>query len=196
MPNRIIHESICSSETLGKISGDEERMFWRLVVIADDYGRIEGRLHVLRARCFQETFDRIAPDDVERWVAALVDAQLVARYEVAGRPYLQILSWAAKQRVRNARPKYPPPPDACKVVPLAASRRASPPVAALNGSYPDPIQSDLEALSKTAPGEAGTEQQLAAAAGGDGEKLGPLRSLMQHTALGARLKAQAAEGET
>lgn len=39
MPNRILKESITTSETLDSLSAEEERLFYRLLVICDDYGR-------------------------------------------------------------------------------------------------------------------------------------------------------------
>ena len=36
MPSRIIKESITTSESLSEVSADAERLFWRLVVKADD----------------------------------------------------------------------------------------------------------------------------------------------------------------
>ena len=37
MPSRIIKESITTSESLSEVSADAERLFWRLVVKADDF---------------------------------------------------------------------------------------------------------------------------------------------------------------
>lgn len=38
MPSRIIKESITTSESLSEVSAEAERLFWRLVVKADDFG--------------------------------------------------------------------------------------------------------------------------------------------------------------
>lgn len=43
MPNRMIKESICTSETLAQLTPEEERLFYRLLVNADDFGRFDGR---------------------------------------------------------------------------------------------------------------------------------------------------------
>lgn len=37
MPSRIIKESITTSESLSEVSADAERLFWRLVVKAEDW---------------------------------------------------------------------------------------------------------------------------------------------------------------
>lgn len=52
MPDRIIKESICTSDTLNALSDFEERFWWRLVVNCDDYGRFDARTAVLKSRLF------------------------------------------------------------------------------------------------------------------------------------------------
>ena len=44
MPNRVIKESICTSDTLDHLSADEERFFYRLLVQVDDFGGHGGRV--------------------------------------------------------------------------------------------------------------------------------------------------------
>ena len=43
MPNRILKESIRTSDTIGELSWFEEVLFYRLIVSCDDYGRFDGR---------------------------------------------------------------------------------------------------------------------------------------------------------
>jgi hypothetical protein len=43
MPNRNIKESILTSDTLDILTAEEERLFYRLIVICDDYGRTESK---------------------------------------------------------------------------------------------------------------------------------------------------------
>lgn len=43
MPNRIIKESICTSDTLSRLSDFQENFFYRLIVSVDDYGRLDAR---------------------------------------------------------------------------------------------------------------------------------------------------------
>ena len=49
MPNRIIKESICTSDTIDQLSPEEEIFFYRLIVNCDDYGRMDARPQILRA---------------------------------------------------------------------------------------------------------------------------------------------------
>lgn len=42
MPNRIIKESICVSESIDSLSWFDEVFFYRLIVNCDDYGRLDA----------------------------------------------------------------------------------------------------------------------------------------------------------
>ena len=48
MPNRIIKESVCRSDSIDSLSWFEEVLFYRLIVVCDDYGRFDGRPGVSR----------------------------------------------------------------------------------------------------------------------------------------------------
>ena len=52
MPNRILKESICTSDTIDQLSWFEEVFFYRLIVNCDDYGRMDARPAILKARLF------------------------------------------------------------------------------------------------------------------------------------------------
>ena len=52
MPNRIIKESICRSDSIDSLSWFEEVLFYRLIVVCDDYGRFDGRPAVVKGSCF------------------------------------------------------------------------------------------------------------------------------------------------
>lgn len=109
MPNRILKESICTSDTLEALSPEEERLFYRLMVQCDDYGRFEARPAIVRARCFPLKVDSISDADVGQWISALERAGLLAVYSVGGRPYLQMVTWDRHQQRRAKVSKYPDP---------------------------------------------------------------------------------------
>lgn len=109
MPNRILYEKVCVSETLAMLSGDEERFFYRLLVQCDDYGRFDARPLVLRARCFALQLGSVSDADVQAWLSALERVGLVLLYSHEGRPYLEIATWATYQQTRAKRSKYPDP---------------------------------------------------------------------------------------
>ena len=52
MPNRIIKESICTSDTIDQMSWFEECFWHRLIVNCDDYGRFDARPAVLIIKAF------------------------------------------------------------------------------------------------------------------------------------------------
>ena len=110
MPNRILKESICVSDTIDELTWFEEVCFYRLIVNCDDYGRFDGRAAVLKNRLFplKESVTLRAVSDA---INKLASVGLVALYEYDGRPYLRIPTWARHQNVRAKRSKYPEPPD-------------------------------------------------------------------------------------
>ena len=55
MPNRILKESICSSDSINELSWFEECLFYRLIVNCDDYGRFDGRTAIIKNRLFPLT---------------------------------------------------------------------------------------------------------------------------------------------
>ena len=52
MPNRILKESVCTSDSVNKLSWFEEVLFYRLIVNCDDYGRFDGRVSIIKNRLF------------------------------------------------------------------------------------------------------------------------------------------------
>lgn len=107
MGNRIIKESICSSDTLDGLSWFEEVFFYRLIVNCDDYGRMDARPAILKARLFP--LKDIRPQQIEQAVDRLASAGIVDRYTANGQSYLQIVTWSKHQTVRNKKSKYPEP---------------------------------------------------------------------------------------
>ena len=49
MPNRILKESVCTSDSIDSLSWFEECLFYRLIVNCDDYGRFDGRVAVIKS---------------------------------------------------------------------------------------------------------------------------------------------------
>ena len=52
MPNRIIKESICTSDDIDRLSWFEEVVWYRLIVNCDDFGRFDGRPAIIKNRLF------------------------------------------------------------------------------------------------------------------------------------------------
>lgn len=113
MPNRIIGGGICASDTLQALADNAEAevLFYRLLVVADDFGRFDGRLAVIRAACFPLRTETTLTQKIGHWLTALERVRLIRRYEVDGKPYLLINKWEQHQRIRAVRAKYPDPPQ-------------------------------------------------------------------------------------
>jgi len=113
MPNRIIKESICTSDNIDQLSAFHETVFYRLMVNCDDYGRMDARPKILSSRLFPLKDIRAA--QMEEALRALTSAELVILYEVDGKPFLQMKTWDRHQQVRAKKSKYPSPDEGiCK----------------------------------------------------------------------------------
>jgi hypothetical protein len=111
MPNRILKESITTSCEVDNLSAEEERFFYRLIVICDDFGRMDARPPVLRARCYPLKLDSIKDKDIEKWLKALVEQKLIFIYKVNGKPFLQMTTWDKHQQKRAKKSKFPAPDE-------------------------------------------------------------------------------------
>lgn len=108
MPNRILKETICYSESIKSLSWFQEVFFYRMIVNADDFGRLDGRLEMLQARLFPLRRD-ITEKAIKDSLDALTTAGMVFPYMVDNKPYLQLTAWEDHQQVRAKRSKFPAP---------------------------------------------------------------------------------------
>lgn len=109
MPNRILKDSICTSDSINLLSDKAEILFYRLLVQCDDHGLFDGRISVIRARCFPLRVDAVKDKDVDKWLGELVAAEIVVPYQSGGKPYIAMKSWTDHQQVRATHSKYPIP---------------------------------------------------------------------------------------
>lgn len=107
MPNRILKESICTSDNLDRLRAEEEVFFYRLLVNCDDFGRMDARAQILKAKCYPLRTEKIALDQINLWLAALVNADLIIVYQVDDGLYLQVCKWHKHQQRRANKSKYP-----------------------------------------------------------------------------------------
>ena len=110
MPNRIIKETICTNEQIDQLSPFEETFFYRLIVNADDYGRMDGRPSILRARLFP--LKSLRDDQIEKALCTLSTVELVRLYNVHGKPFVSLTGWERNQSIRAKKSKYPSPEEA------------------------------------------------------------------------------------
>ena len=113
MPNRVLKESICTSENIDKLPAFAETFFYRLIVNCDDFGRMDARPKVLAARLFP--LKELRVNQVEDALRKLTLAELVTLYEVDGKPFLQLNTWDRHQQKRAQNSKYPGIEDATLV---------------------------------------------------------------------------------
>ena len=104
MPNRLLKEGIVDSSLIDNLTAEEEVFFYRLLVVSDDFGRMDARTAILKSRCFP--LKEFKTEKIDGWLRSLVRHGLVTMYKVDDKPYLQILKW--EQRVRS-KGKYPSP---------------------------------------------------------------------------------------
>lgn len=110
MPNRIIKDSIRTSDTINSLGWFEECLFYRLIVSCDDYGRFDGRTAIIKGTCFPLK-DSVTVKSLDDALSKLVTAGLVSYYEVDGKPYLSLPTWEHHQNVRAHKSKYPSPEE-------------------------------------------------------------------------------------
>lgn len=109
MPNRIIKESICTSDDINELTSEQEVFFYRLIVNCDDYGRFDARADIIRSRLYPLKVDKVKIKDIESWLAALINKKMVMVYDVDGKKYLQITNWGSHQQIRAKKSKFPAP---------------------------------------------------------------------------------------
>ena len=107
MPDRMLKESITTSENINALTYGAEVFFYRLLVHVDDYGLIDGRASVLRSLLFPLRDLSVAT--VEGYIKELCDANLVSRYVVGEKPYLEIRTFLKHQTLKFHKRGCPPP---------------------------------------------------------------------------------------
>lgn len=115
MASRVIRGDIVSSRSLSRVSWQADWLFHKLILAADDFGRMDGRPALIRAQCMPLRDVPLA--DIEAWLVELESCDgsgkgPVLRYEMDGSPYLQLVNWEkyfSKQK-RAARSQFPAPP--------------------------------------------------------------------------------------
>lgn len=147
MPNRILKESICTSENVDQLSAFEETVFYRLIVNCDDYGRMDGRPKILISKLFP--LKEVRVKQMEDALRALTSAELVTLYTVDGKPFLQMKTWDKHQQMRAKKSKYPAPADGVPSTDINCNQMIS----SDSECSRNPIQSEYETESN--PNDAG-----------------------------------------
>ena len=133
MPNRIIKESLCSSEKISSLSDFEFRLWIGLITQVDDAGRGDARPAIIKGRVFPFR-ERLSIKDIDAALQALAAKGCVSLYTVGGK----FPGWAKHQRIRDCKPKFPGPDESDTLQDSAASCGELPQVAALIQSESNP----------------------------------------------------------
>lgn len=108
MPNRILRESICTSDSIDRLSWFEEALFYRLIVSCDDFGRFDGRAAVIKSRLFPLK-ENLTLKTVETALHGLANAGLITLYMFEGKRFLCLPTWGKYQTQRAKVSKFPAP---------------------------------------------------------------------------------------
>lgn len=87
------------------ISAESERLFVRLIMRADDYGRFHGDPRLIKANCFP-LCDEITVNQIAAWLDEVCARGLIVIYSAGGRRLLAIANYG--QRLRTSRAKFLP----------------------------------------------------------------------------------------
>ena len=110
MPNRMIKDSIKTSDSVNSLSWFAEVVFYRLLLTADDYGRMDGRSIVLRNILFP-TRDDVSTEQVSNAIEEIKKENIIFDYVVDDKKYLCFPNFSKYQNLRAKSSKYPAPPE-------------------------------------------------------------------------------------
>jgi len=150
MPNRMIKDSIHTSEKVNAMTDFQFRLWVSLITYVDDYGRGDARPAIIKGSCFPLR-ERLTNKEIDAALTGLAGIGCVGLYEVDGRPYLYFPNWETHQTIRNKRSKFPEPEEGnIKAIENnCVQLHANVPVIQSN---PNPIQSESETESETCAG--------------------------------------------
>ena len=124
MPNRMIKDSIHSSDKVNAMTDFQFRLWVNLITYVDDYGRGDARPAIIKGSCFPLR-ERLTLKEIGAALTGLAGIGCVVLYEVDGRPYLCFPNWEKHQQIRNKRSKFPAPPDNLQAIDINCNQLLS-----------------------------------------------------------------------
>lgn len=191
MPNRLVRDGFLDSEAINALGDAAECFYHRLLLAADDAGRMDGRVDILRARLFPLSSRRAS--DVERQLSECMTHGLVMRYEWLGKPYLQLTKVQRCSPCTNS--KFPWKDGSHKIVYVKRETRDGEKEFVVTSlSLPDglPIPFDPPASECTESGTLTLTKSETKAKGGRAKRA-PETPLPENFGLSERVRAWAAE---
>lgn len=110
MPNRIIKESILTSETTASLDDFTFRLSVSLICLADDFGRGKANPAIIKGQAFSLR-DEVTKEQVEQGLQELVRRDMIHLYIVGDTRYYYFVNWEKHQQVRAKKSKYPAPSE-------------------------------------------------------------------------------------
>ena len=120
MPNRIVKETLLRSRKVALLTAEEERLFLRLVLTVDDYGRFYADPAIVKSACLPTIADSIPSGRVAAWLDRLDEVGLIARYVVDGEAYLEVRKATEINKPRAKESKFAPPEKGEQISMLAS----------------------------------------------------------------------------
>lgn len=149
MPTRMIRDWTDSTR-FERLSAEAERLFVRLIMKADDYGRFHGDPRLVKAACFPLL--EVLPQAIDAWTRELCAAGLLVDYSARGVKLLAIVNFS--QRLKQSRAKFPPAdgetPDWMPMFPGTSGN--FPPLPGTSGKFPPYLEEDLEEKRRESEG--------------------------------------------
>jgi hypothetical protein len=107
---RMLHDRICESEKIDKLSAEEERLYTRLLTHLDDYGNHPADPKAVRIACFplKKKWNNRA---IQFWLDRLVAVGLASYYEVQGERFVHFERFEGFQTLKHFNARYPRHPD-------------------------------------------------------------------------------------
>jgi hypothetical protein len=103
MPIRMLRDWT-RSKKMAKLSSQAERLFTRLIQVADDFGNYPANIKLINGNCFSEHTD-ILDLDVAKWLDECATIGVIRSYTVNKTKYIHIVNFG--QRLDKAKAKYP-----------------------------------------------------------------------------------------
>jgi len=156
MPTRFIKESCRSSKNLHACSDFTERLFWRLLTTADDFGRFLACPCIVKSTCFPRD-EKMRSDKVSQAMLELEKNQLIVLYSVGDREYGEFVTFSTHQgKPRAKESKYPDKSMASSVLQASASNCMQP-LAYVTGHPDTDTDTNLNSLNSPDPDEEGVQ---------------------------------------
>lgn len=109
MPTRIVRDWT-DSKKINKLTANEEVLFLRLIMKADDFGKYYADPVLLKSLLFPRK-EGIRCNDIDRWIQNIEAAGLILTYQdETGDSFLMIIKF--NQRLRKMKSSFPDPPKA------------------------------------------------------------------------------------